>query len=192
MAQGHALPGPGAEVKIKKIRKDTQDHKQDIKDNITEIFCIRANYEVYEDRIGRLERVVRNQEKALISQEKKLEEIEEESKKREEEIQAQNRRVDVWDWSSYQELPAQSTTEALQNLNQPLESQKEQEFKESPPVHLGHLSKHRAALVKEEASLPSPSGAFPAALLDSISISTRKLRIPTVESTPRVRESSRG
>ena len=62
-------------VKIEEIRKDTQDHKQDIKDNITEIFCIRANYEVHEDRIGRLERVVRNQEKALISQEKKLEEI---------------------------------------------------------------------------------------------------------------------
>ena len=84
-------------VKIEKIRKDTQDHKQDIKDNITEIFCIRASYKVHEDRIGRLERVVRNQEKALISQEKKLEEIEEDSKKREEEVQAQNRRVDVWD-----------------------------------------------------------------------------------------------
>ena len=88
-------------VKIKKIRKDTQDHKQDIKDNITEIFCIRANYEVHEDRIGRLERVVRNQEKALISQEKKLEEIEEESKKREEEIQAQNSLVDILFQSNY-------------------------------------------------------------------------------------------
>ena len=109
-------------VKIEKIRKDTQDHKQDIRANITEIFCIRANYKVHEDRIGRLERIVRNQEKALISQEKKLEEIEEESKKREEEIQAQNRWVDVWDWSSNQELPAQSTTETLQNLKRPLES----------------------------------------------------------------------
>ena len=146
-------------VKIEKIRKDTQDHKQDIKANITEVFCIRAKYEVHEDRIGRLERIVRNEEKALISQVKKLEEIEEESKKREEEIQAQNRRVDVCDWSSYQELPA------LQNLNQLLESQKEQEFKESLPVHLGHPSEHRAALVTEETSLPSPSGASQAAPL---------------------------
>ena len=103
--------------------------------------------------------IVRNEEKALISQVKKLEEIEEESKKREEEIQAQNRRVDVCDWSSYQELPA------LQNLNQLLESQKEQEFKESLPVHLGHPSEHRAALVTEETSLPSPSGASQAAPL---------------------------
>ena len=38
--------------------------------------------------------------------------------------------------------------------------------------------------------MPSPSGASPAALPDSISISTRKPRIPIVESTPRVRESS--
>ena len=115
-------------VKIEKIRKDTQDHKQDIRANITEIFCIRANYKVHEDRIGRLERIVRNQEKALISQEKKLEEIEEENKKREEEIQAQNRWVDGWNWSSHQELPVQSTTGVLENSNQPLESQKEQKF----------------------------------------------------------------
>ena len=81
-------------VKIE-IRKNTQDNKQSIKDNITKIFCIRASYEVHKDRIGRLERVVRNQEKALISQEKKLEEIEEENKKREEEIQAQNSWVDI-------------------------------------------------------------------------------------------------
>ena len=100
-------------VKIKKIRKDTHDHKQDIKDNITEIFCIRANYEVHEDRIGQLERVVRSQEKALIFQEKKLEEIEEENKKREEEIQAQNSWVDILCHLNYQELPAWSTTKAL-------------------------------------------------------------------------------
>ena len=78
-----------------------------------------------------------------------MEEIEEENKKREEEIQAHNRRLDGWNRSSYQELPVQSTTGVLQNFNQPLESQKEQDFKESPPVYLGHLSKHRAALVKE-------------------------------------------
>ena len=88
-------------VKIEKIRKNTQDNKQSIKDNITEIFCIRARHEVHEDRIGRLERVVRNQEKAVISQEKKLEKIEEEHKKREEEIQAQNSQVDVLGQSSY-------------------------------------------------------------------------------------------
>ena len=153
------------EVKIEQIRQDTQDDRQEIKATVTEIFCIETNYELHEDRLDRLERIVRNQEKALISQEKKLEEIEEENKKREEEIQAQNSRVDVWGQSSYQGLPAQSTTEALQNLNQLLESQKEQEFKESLPVHLSHPSEHRAALVTEETSLPSPSGASQAAPL---------------------------
>ena len=42
-----------------------------------------------------MEILVRNQEKALISQERKLEELEEGSKKKEEGIQAQNGRVDV-------------------------------------------------------------------------------------------------
>ena len=137
-----------------------------------------------------MERIVRNQEKALISQEKNLEEIEEENKKREEEIQAQNSRVDVLGQSSYQELPAQFTTEALQNLNQLLESQREQEFKESLPVHLSHPSEHRAALVTEETSLPSPSGASQAAPLGSTSTTSRTPGIPTVESTPKVREPS--
>ena len=111
-------------VKIEKIRQDTQNHKQDIKANVTEIFCIKTNYELHEDRLEWLERIVRNPEKSLISQEKKLEEIEEESKKREEEIQAQNRWVDGWNQSSYQESSVQSTTGVLQNPNQLLESQK--------------------------------------------------------------------
>ena len=136
-------------VKIKKIRMNTQDNKQSIKDNITKIFCIRARYEVHKDRIGRLERVVRNQEKALISQEKKLEEIEEENKKREEEIQAQNSRVDVLCQPNYQEFPAQFTTTALQSSNQLLESQREQEFGEFLQVNPIYPSKHRAALAQE-------------------------------------------
>ena len=126
---------------------------------------------MHEDRIGQLERVVRNQENALISQEKKLEEIEEENKKREEEIQAQNSRVDVLGQSNYHELPARSTTKALQNSYQLLESQREQEFRELLPVHLSHPSEHRAALGTEETSLPSPPGASQAAPLGSTSTS---------------------
>ena len=56
-----------------------------------------------------MERIVRNQEKSLISQEKKLEEIEEENKKRGEELQAQNKRVDSWNRASHQESSVQST-----------------------------------------------------------------------------------
>ena len=82
------------EVKIEQIRQDTQDHGQEIKATVTEIFCIKTNYKLHEDRLERLERIVRNQEKSLISQEKKLEEIEEENKKRGEELQAQNIWVD--------------------------------------------------------------------------------------------------
>ena len=73
-------------VKIEKIRQDTQDHKQDIKANVTEIFFFKTNYKLHEDRLEPLERIVRNQEKSLISQEKKLEEIEEENKKKGEEL----------------------------------------------------------------------------------------------------------
>ena len=90
-------------VKIQKIRQDTQNHKQDIKANVLEIFCIKTNYELHEDRLEQLERIVRNQEKALISQEKKLEEIEEENKKRGEELQAQDKQVDSWNRASLQE-----------------------------------------------------------------------------------------
>ena len=70
-----------------------------------EIFCIKSNYKVHDYRIERLERIVRNQEKALISQEKKLEEIEEENKKRGEELQAQDKQVDSWSLASLQEAP---------------------------------------------------------------------------------------
>ena len=69
-------------IKVEKNRKSTQDNKQSIKNNVTEIFCIRARHEVHKDKIGRLEILVRNQEKALISQERKLEELGEGSKKK--------------------------------------------------------------------------------------------------------------
>ena len=38
-------------VKIKKIRQDTQDHKQGIKANIMEIFCIKTKYKLHRDRL---------------------------------------------------------------------------------------------------------------------------------------------
>ena len=56
-----------------------------------------------------MERIVRNQEKSLISQEKKLEEIEEENKKRGEELQAQDKQVEGWNRASLQEPFVQST-----------------------------------------------------------------------------------
>lgn len=42
-----------------------------------ESYCIQTNYELHEERLERLERIVRSQEKSLLSQDKKLEEIEE-------------------------------------------------------------------------------------------------------------------
>ena len=48
------------EVKIEQIRQDTQDHGQEIKATVTEIYCIKTNYELHEDRLERLERIVRN------------------------------------------------------------------------------------------------------------------------------------
>ena len=97
------------EVKIEQIQQDTQDHRQEIKATVTEIYCIKTNYELHEDRLERLERIVRNQEKSLISQEKKLEEVKEENKKRGEELQAQDKRVDGWNLASLREPFVQST-----------------------------------------------------------------------------------
>ena len=105
------------EATLEQIKQDTQDQGQEIQATITDIYCIKTNYELHEDRLERLERIVRNQEKSLISQEKKLEEIEEENKKRGEEIQAQNRWVDSWNWTSHQESSVQSTTGVGQNPN---------------------------------------------------------------------------
>ena len=69
-------------TKVEKNRKSIQDNKESIKNNINEIFCVKANHEVQVDRIGRLEGQVRNQETALIFQEWKLEKLEEGIKKK--------------------------------------------------------------------------------------------------------------
>ena len=146
MAQGHASLDPGAGVKVKKNRKGTQDNKQSINNNVTEIFCIKARHEVHGDRIGHLEILVKNQENALISQERKLEELEEGIKKRGEGIQAQNSQVDVLCQPTYQEFPAQFITSALQNPNQFSELQREQDFSELLYVYPNNPSRNRAAL----------------------------------------------
>ena len=84
----------GQEVKIEQIQQDTHDHSWEIKATVTEIYCIKTNHELHEDRLECLERIVRHQEKSLTSQEKKLEELKEENKKRGEELQAQDKQVD--------------------------------------------------------------------------------------------------
>ena len=84
------------EVKLEQIKQDTQDQGQEIQATVMDIYCIKTNYELHEDRLEQLERIVRNQEKSLFSQEKKLEEIEEENEKRGKELQAQGKQVDGW------------------------------------------------------------------------------------------------
>ena len=61
MAQGHSL--------LEKNRKSIQDNKENIKNNVKEIFCVKANLKVQVDRIEHLEGQVKNQETALIFQE---------------------------------------------------------------------------------------------------------------------------
>lgn len=58
-------------------------------------------------RIERLEKLIRSQETALVSQERKLEDLEEVIRKRGYGIQAQNSRVDVIRQPTYQEIPVQ-------------------------------------------------------------------------------------
>ena len=56
-------------TKVEKNWKSIQDNKENIKNNVKEIFCVKAYLEVQVDRIEHLEGQVRNQETALISQE---------------------------------------------------------------------------------------------------------------------------
>ena len=66
------------EARLEQVKQDTLDQGREIQANITDIGCIQTNYELHEERLERLERIIHSQEKSLLSQEKKLEEIEEE------------------------------------------------------------------------------------------------------------------
>ena len=100
-------------TRVENNRKSIQDNKGNIKNNVREIFCVKANLGDQVDRIEHLERQVKSLEMALISQERKLEDLEEVIRKRGDGIQAQNSRVDVLSQPTYQELPVQFVTVAL-------------------------------------------------------------------------------
>ena len=57
-----------------------------------------------------MERQVKSQETALISQERKLEDLEEVIRKRGDGIQTQNSRVNILSQPTYQEIPVQFVT----------------------------------------------------------------------------------
>ena len=108
-------------TRVENNRKSIQESKGNTKNNIREIFCIKANLRDQVDRIERLEKQVKSQETALISQERKLEDLEEVIRKRGDGIQAQNSKVDILSQPTYQEIPVQFVTVTSQNPNQLLE-----------------------------------------------------------------------
>ena len=94
------------ETKIEANKENIQDNKDNIKGNITEIFCIKANQELQDNKLGSLEGQIRNQETALIFQERKLEKLEDQIKQKDERIQALSDRIDALCQLVYQEIPA--------------------------------------------------------------------------------------
>ena len=74
------------EARLEQVEQDTQDQGREIQANIADIGCIQTNYELHEERLERLERIVHSHEKSLLSQEKKLGVIEEENKKKGKEL----------------------------------------------------------------------------------------------------------
>ena len=64
------------EARLEQIEQDTQDQGKEIQATVMDIYCIQTNYELHEERLEQLERIVCSHEKSLLSQEKKLEEIE--------------------------------------------------------------------------------------------------------------------
>ena len=174
-------------TKVENNRKSIQDNKENIKNNVKEIFCVKANLGVQVDRIERLERQVKSQETALISQKRKLEDLEEVIRKRGEGIQAESSRVDVLSQSTYQELPAQFVTLASQNPNQLLELQREQEFSELLHSYHNNSPRNKATLDTSEEYFPPPPATPQMTLLDSTITPPRTPLTPTLGLTPRVR-----
>ena len=53
-------------AKVEVNKENIQDNKDNIKGNITELFCIKANQELQDNKLGSLEGQIRNQESTLI------------------------------------------------------------------------------------------------------------------------------
>ena len=63
-------------VKVEDNQKSIQDNKERIQGNATEIFSVKALLELHEDKIGRLEEQVKEQENTLIIQGQLVEKLE--------------------------------------------------------------------------------------------------------------------
>ena len=60
---------------MEQVKQDTLDQGREIQANIADIGCIQTNYKLHEERLERLEGIVRSQKIALLSQERILREV---------------------------------------------------------------------------------------------------------------------
>ena len=97
---------------MEQVEQDIQDQGREIQANIADIGCIQTNYKLHEERLERLEGIVRSHERALLSQERKLREVGEGSKRIGEDLQVQAQRVEGWNPTSLQGTPIRVTREA--------------------------------------------------------------------------------
>ena len=100
------------EARLEQVKQDTQDQGRDIQANIADSGCIQTNYELHEERLERLQGIVRSYEIVLLSQERKLREVGEGSKKIVGDLQVQAQRVEDWDPTSLQGTPVRVVREA--------------------------------------------------------------------------------
>ena len=177
-------------TRVENNRKSIQESKGNIKNNVREIFCIKANLGDKVSRIEHLEKQIRSQETALVSQERKLEDLEEVIRKRGDRIQAQNSRVDILSQPTYQEIPVQFVTVTSQNPNQLLEPQTEQEFTELLHSYSNSSSRIKANPNISEEDLPPPPATPQTTLLDLTITPPRTPLTPTLGLTPRVRDNT--
>ena len=111
------------EAKVEANKENIQDNKDNIKGNVTEIFCIKANQEPQDNKLGSLEGQIRNQETTLIFQERKLEKLEEQNRQKDERIQALTERIEALPQPVYQAFPVQYVPPFPSDPNQLLEQQ---------------------------------------------------------------------
>ena len=159
------------EAKVGENKKNIQDNKERIQGNVTEIFSVKANQKLNEDKIECLEGQVNEQENALIIQGQMMEKLEEQMKQKDKRIQALSDRINVLSQPVYQEIPVQYISPISPDPRQLLEQQREQDFRELLQIHPSDPTRDRIASNTSEASSLPVSEASPTELLNSSSSS---------------------
>ena len=114
------------------LRNETEVvvNRETIQTSSTEIICLKTSLELQEDKLGRLEGLIKHQETNLGFQEWKLERLENLIKQKDDQIQALSDRIDALCQPVHQKVAAEVISPVLPDPHHLWEQQKEQEFRE--------------------------------------------------------------